>query len=97
MGRLDKIKRELIEESNKRMLNEQSNFIENVADNIDEPYFKNMKNDYRVFKENEQLYVIVKKIKPSDITNYSKYNIIEKGNLYIVKDKDGKEIYSEEK
>ena len=97
MGRLDKIKRELIEESNKRMLNEQSNFIENVADNIDEPYFKNMKNDYRVFKENEQLYVIVKKIKPSDITNYSKYNIIEKGNLYIVKDKDGKEIYSEKK
>jgi len=97
MGRLDKIKRELIEESNKRMLNEQSNFIENVADNIDEPYFKNMKNDYRVFKENEQLYVIVKKIKPSDITNYSKYNIIEKGNLYIVKDKDDKEIYSEEK
>ena len=79
------------------MLNEQSNFIENVADNIDEPYFKNMKNDYRVFKENEQLYVIVKKIKPSDITNYSKYNIIEKGNLYIVKDKDDKEIYSEEK
>ena len=97
MGRLDKIKRKLIEESNKRMLNEQSNFIENVADNIDEPYFKNMKNDYRVFKENEQLYVIVKKIKPSDITNYSKYNIIEKGNLYIVKDKDDKEIYSEEK
>jgi len=97
MGRIEKQKRELIEESNKRMLNEQSNFIENVADNIDEPYFKNMKNDYRVFKENEQLYVIVKKIKPSDITNYSKYNIIEKGNLYIVKDKDGKEIYSEEK
>jgi hypothetical protein len=97
MGRLDKIKRELIEESNKRMLNEQSNFIENVADNIDEPYFKNMKNDYRVFKENEQLYVIVKKINPSDITNYLKYNIIEKGNLYIVKDKDGKEIYSEKK
>ena len=97
MGRIEKQKRKLIEESNKRMLNEQSNFIENVADNIDEPYFKNMKNDYRVFKENEQLYVIVKKIKPSDITNYSKYNIIEKGNLYIVKDKDGKEIYSEEK
>ena len=97
MGRIEKQKRELIEESNKRMLNEQSNFIENVADNIDEPYFKNMKNDYRVFKENEQLYVIVKKIKPSDITNYSKYNIIEKGNLYIVKDKDGKEIYSEKK
>jgi len=97
MGRIEKQKRELIEESNKRMLNEQSNFIENVADNIDEPYFKNMKNDYRVFKENEQLYVIVKKIKPSDITNYSKYNIIEKGNLYIVKDKDDKEIYSEEK
>ena len=97
MGRIEKQKRKLIEESNKRMLNEQSNFIENVADNIDEPYFKNMKNDYRVFKENEQLYVIVKKIKPSDITNYSKYNIIEKGNLYIVKDKDDKEIYSEEK
>ena len=97
MGRIEKQKRELIEESNKRMLNEQSNFIENVADNIDEPYFKNMKNDYRVFKENEQLYVIVKKINPSDITNYLKYNIIEKGNLYIVKDKDGKEIYSEKK
>ena len=97
MGRIEKQKRELIEESNKRMLNEQSDFIRNVADNIVEPYFKNMENDYRVFKENEQLYVIVKKIKPSDITNYSEYNIIEKGNFYIVKDKDDEKIYSEEK
>ena len=58
MGRIEKQKRELIEESNKRMLNEQSNFIENVADNIDEPYFKNMKNDYRVFKDRMNNYML---------------------------------------
>ena len=72
-------------------------FLTKVADAIDEPYFKTMEDEYSVFKPIEQIFVIVKKIKPNDIKNYLNYQKSSNDTHYIVKHKDGTEIYREEK
>jgi hypothetical protein len=106
MGRLDKLKREAINEANIRVLNEGGtpwDFIQKVDKAItSEPYFKQMINDYDL-EMIEQLYIIVNKIKPNDSKNYQDYRIEYPGGTptnkdhYIVRDKNGKEIYSEKK
>ena len=93
---IKRIVKKVLTEQEEKSKNEK--FLTNVADTIVEPYFKTMMDEYRVFKSIEQIFVIVKKIKPDDIKNYLNYNQRSSNDThYIVKDKDGKEIYREEK